>query len=186
MTLFRATIHLASFALLSATNRATPSDRLINMAFFLTHASFEAERATYSNSLQWRRSMWWLGIYREVESNTMHMLHAVINAWHYSLTYSHDMVHSLRLHPLAYHTIVYSTGIALLVKTVDQSPGGNSDGSDSVILDITYRANLALFHLLWVAPEVRKEVSAEQAPQHLPAQATLLCLQRQEYSSTHT
>ena len=49
MILFRAAIHLASFALLSATNRATPSDRLINKAFFLTHASFEAERA---NSLQ--------------------------------------------------------------------------------------------------------------------------------------
>ena len=55
-------------------------------------------------------------------------------------------------------------------------PGGSSDGSDAVILDITCRANLALFHLLWVAPEV-EEVSAEQAPQHLPAPPTLHHLQ---------
>ena len=76
MTLFRAACHLLCSALLSATNRVTPSDILSNMAFFLTHTSFEAER---DNSLQWHRTMWWFGIYREVEGNIMHMLHAVTN-----------------------------------------------------------------------------------------------------------
>ena len=40
MTLFRAAIHLPCSTLLSATNRVTPSDMLSNMAFFLTHTSF--------------------------------------------------------------------------------------------------------------------------------------------------
>ena len=55
-------------------------------------------------------------------------------------------------------------------------PGGSRDVSDAVILDITCGANLALFNLLWVAPEV-EEVSSEQAPQHLPAPPTLHHLQ---------
>ena len=63
--------------------------------------------------------------------------------------------------------------------------GGSRDVSDAVILDITCRANLALFHLLWVAPEV-EEVSSEQAPQHLPAPPTLHRLQWQEYNSTYS
>ena len=51
---FRAACHLLCSALLSATNRVTPSDILSNIVFFLTHTSFEAERA---NSLQRHRTM---------------------------------------------------------------------------------------------------------------------------------
>ena len=47
---------------------------------------------------------------------------------------------------------------------------GNSDGSDAGILDMTCRANLALFHLLWVAPEVEKcrgaGTTAPPSPSH--------------------
>ena len=80
------------------------------------------------------------------------------------------------------HTHTHYTQHTTIICTC---PGGSSDGSDTVILDITCRANLALFNLLWVAPEV-EEVSSEQAPQHLPAPPTLHRLQWQKYSSTHS
>ena len=57
MTLFRAAIHLPCSALLSGNNRVTPSDMLSNMAFFLTHTSFEAKGA---NSLQANVVTWHL------------------------------------------------------------------------------------------------------------------------------
>ena len=53
MTLFRAACHLLCSALLSATNRVTPSDILSNMAFFLTHTSFEFFAEAQDNVMAW-------------------------------------------------------------------------------------------------------------------------------------
>ena len=92
---------------------------------------------------------------------------------HTTHTHKHTLIHTQNTHTHNTHTHTHTHTHTTIICTC---PGGSRDVSDAVILDITCGANLALFNLLWVAPEV-EEVSSEQASPHLPASPTLHHLQ---------